>query len=196
MREELSSRRAAVARLKAVLVARGNDLDALRETGELDQLVADLDPSGGPAGGGGNTQPAALGQRVPLIKKAQAFLPQEFKDLGLPRGFADEYISCGDVSDPDAFAARIVGDSMSPAYGEGDVVVFSPLKPVRNGSDCFARLEPDHESTFKRVYFEAGSNGGELVRLQPLNDRYPARTVERERVAGLFAAARVIREIG
>jgi SOS-response transcriptional repressor LexA len=98
------------------------------------------------------------------------------------------------VTDPDAFAARVVGDSMAPVYVEGDIVIFSPARPVKDGADCFARLEPDHETTFKRVYFETGE--GERIRLQPLNSAYPPRIVERERVAGLYAAVSVMRAIG
>ena len=74
---------------------------------------------------------------------------------------------------------------MMPAYKEGDIVVFSPLADVVDGSDCFARLEPDHECTFKRVFFEDGES---RIRLEPLNRDYPTRTVDREAVAGLFRA--------
>ena len=62
--------------------------------------------------------------------------------------------------------------------------------------DCFARLEPDHETTFKRVYLERSEKGEELIRLQPLNAAYPARVVDREVVAGLYAAVSVMRKIG
>jgi len=84
---------------------------------------------------------------------------------------------------------------MLPDYREGDVVVFSPTRDVRSGNDCFARLEPDHETTFKRVFFE-GEAGEELIRLQPLNSAYPPRVLPRERVAGLYAAVTVMRRIG
>lgn len=128
---------------------------------------------------------------------------------------------------------------MLPDYREGDVVVFSPARAVASGSDCFVRLEPDHESTFKRVFFEEAIEGakegksegvgdrawgaserescvsgngakkrelegaergeaegeGVWVRLQPLNPRFAARVVERERVAGCYAAVCVIRRI-
>ena len=62
-------------------------------------------------------------------------------------------------------------------------MVFSPARTVTPGMDCFARLEPDHETTFKRVYFESGPEGEELIRLQPLNSAYPprVRTIFRRR---------------
>lgn len=129
--------------------------------------------------------------RVPLINKVAAGYPTGFTDLGYPAGVGDDvvlvpgYTGLHGANDPDAFAATVCGDSMLPDYRAGDVVVFSPLADVVDGSDCFARLEPDHESTFKRVFFD---HDGETIRLEPLNKGYPVRTVERAQVAGLFRA--------
>jgi SOS-response transcriptional repressor LexA len=153
----------------------------------LRRLVEQLSPGEGEA-----MVPVALGRSVPLINKVAAGYPTEFTDLSYPARVADEYVRCPDVTDADAFAARVVGDSMSPSYLEGDVVVFSPAKPVADGQDCFVRLEPDHQTTFKRVYFE---EGGMRIRLQPLNSAYPPRVVEREGVAGLYAAVAVIKRV-
>lgn len=132
---------------------------------------------------------------VPLINSVAAGYPREFTDLGYPARIADEYVRCPDLHDPDAFAARVVGDSMEPTYHEGDIVIFSPAKSLRDGQDCFARIEPDHETTFKRVYFEKDAKGRELIRLQPLNNKYAPRVLSRELVAGLYAAVSVMRSI-
>ena len=139
---------------------------------------------------------AVLPLEVPLINRVAAGYPREFTDLGYPARVAAEYVRCVDVGDADAFAARVVGDSMLPEYREGDIVVFSPAREVKSGMDCFARIEPDQESTFKRVYVERGSEGEELIRLQPLNPAYPARLLRREDVAGLYAAVSVTRVVG
>jgi phage repressor protein C with HTH and peptisase S24 domain/DNA-binding XRE family transcriptional regulator len=137
--------------------------------------------------------PLRLGGRpIPIINKVAAGYPHEFTDLDYPASVADEHLACPDVSDPDAFAARVVGDSMEPEYHEGDIVVFSPQAPTVAGGDCFVRLERDAETTFKRVYFE---DDGRSIRLQPLNSAYPPRTVDREDVAGLYAAVYVLRKI-
>jgi repressor LexA len=126
-----------------------------------------------------------LARRVPLINKVAAGGPAAFTDLGFPAGAADDYLQVPGLDDPDAFATRVTGDSMSPAYREGDIVIFSPLAEVADGCDCFVRLEPDHEVTFKRVYFHEVEG---QVRLQPLNPDHPPRLVPREQVAGLFRA--------
>ncbi len=185
-------------------------LDAAHKSGELRKLVEELSgdereqtkeeragvrvsgvrklPPPSPLGGGAGN--------VPLINSVAAGYPREFTDLGYPARVADDYVRVPGLDDPDAFACRVVGDSMQPEYREGDVVVFSPLKQIKSGSDCLARLEPDHETTFKRVYLERDKRGREMIRLQPLNPAYPARVLEREAVAGLFAAVSVTRVVG
>jgi len=137
--------------------------------------------------------PLPLRSRIPLINKVAAGYPAEFTDLDYPLNVADEYVECPDVTDPQAFAARVVGDSMAPDYREGEIVVFSPELATPSGADCFVRLERDNETTFKRVYFE---DDGARIRLQPINAKYPPRVVEREDVTGLWAAAYVMRRVG
>jgi phage repressor protein C with HTH and peptisase S24 domain len=63
---------------------------------------------------------------VPVINKVAAGYPADFTDMSYPRGVADDYVGCPDVQDKDAFAARVHGDSMTPKYREGDIVIFSP----------------------------------------------------------------------
>jgi len=134
--------------------------------------------------------------RVPLINKVAAGYPKDFTDLDYPAKVADEYVACADVNDPLAFAARVIGESMLPEYREGDIVIFSPAAKVTEGSDCFVRLEPDHESTFKRVFFEKKAKGRTQIRLQPLNPKYPSSTYSRERVAGLYKAVWRMQRLG
>jgi SOS-response transcriptional repressor LexA len=176
-----------IAQIRALVRDRG--LDGAFRSGELARLVER-------AGGGGVGEPVrvVLPVEVPLINKVSAGYPTEFTDLGYPARVADEYVRCPDLHDADAFAARVVGDSMEPEYREGDIVVFSPMRGVKSGDDCFVRLEPDQETTFKRVFFE-GEEGSERIRIQPLNPRYAARVVERERVAGLYRAVQLMRAV-
>lgn len=171
-------------------------LDRAYRSGELRRLIEAVNPSSGDVRGDDADVARVLPLQVPLINSVAAGYPTDFTDLGYPARVADEYVRCPDVQDPDAFAARVVGDSMLPEYREGDIVIFSPAREVRSGMDCFARLEPDHESTFKRVYIEADDQGREMIRLQPLNPAYPPRVVPREQVAGLYPAVAVTRMIG
>lgn len=171
-------------------------LDQLYRSGELSRRVNPLlgesakrkagSGAGGRRGAARREMGDAIGvlYRVPLINKVSAGYPRDFTDLDYPRAIADESVSVPDITDPDAFAARVVGDSMLPDYREGDIVVFSPAADVKDGNDCFVRLEPDHETTFKRVFFEPMDR----IRIQPLNAKYPPQVLEREQVAGLYRA--------
>ena len=127
----------------------------------------------------------SAGHLVPVINRVSAGYPVDFDDLGYPVGIAEEYIRCLDLHDPNAFAVRVVGDSMEPKFRAGDIVIFSPTMDVNSGDDCFIRFAMPHESTFKRVFFEADNK----VRLQPRNDKYAPRIVEGSRINGLYRAA-------
>ena len=152
------------------------DLDAAYMSGVLQELV---DKSVG------NVE-RVTANAVPVINRVSAGYPRDFSDLGYPPRVADDYVSCPDVNDRDAFAARVHGDSMVPKYHQGDIVIFSPAASPREGDDCFVRFA-DGNTTFKRVFFE--SDGGKSVlRLQPRNEKYRPQTVPSENVAGLYRA--------
>jgi transcriptional regulator with XRE-family HTH domain len=202
--EELVAKQRATRELLEMLGKPGppsKSLDELYRSGELRRLIERVAPEDVREEERTRAGLPVLHREIPLINKVAAGYPREFTDLGYPARVADEYVRAPGIDDPDAFAARVVGDSMLPEYREGDIVVFSALRPVKSGMDCFARLEPDHETTFKRVYFEKGQRDRgtegqseeEMIRLQPLNPAYAARVVRREEVAGLYAAVSVTR---
>jgi len=157
------------------------DLDALHRSGLLHHLARADDAE---------RARAVRLRAVPIINKVAAGYPREFTDLGYPVGIADDYVSVpAELADPNAFALRVVGDSMAPKYAEGDVVVFSPAAPVASGDDCFVRFAPESpaggdESTFKRVFFD----GPEQVRLQPINERHAPQVVRPADLACIFRA--------
>src|SRR5687767_12993274 len=124
---------------------------------------------------------------APVINRVSAGYPKDFTDLNYPRGVADEYVACPDLNDPEAFAARVHGDSMTPKYREGDIVIFSPAAVPKSGDDCFIRFA-DGETTFKRAFFENDEKGSAVIRLQPRNEKYRAQTVCAEKITGLYKA--------
>ena len=133
----------------------------------------------------------SAGRPVPIINKVSAGYPAEFNDLDYPVGIADDYVRCPDLHDSNAFAVRVVGDSMEPNFREGDIVVFSPAAEVHNGDDCFIRFTLPHETTFKRVFFELDNK----VRLQPRNEKYPPTIVDGKRINGLYRAVTKIEKL-
>ncbi len=144
---------------------------------DLDLLAEEL-------GTEGNVRGLSAGAVVPIINNVAAGYPQNFTDLDYPPSIAEEYIRCPDLDDEQAFAARVVGDSMEPNYHEGDIVVFSPNTPVREGNDCFVRFDADGGTAFKRFYQDDQST----IRLQPLNSAYPGQSYPREQITGLWPA--------
>jgi SOS-response transcriptional repressor LexA len=154
----------------------GRNLDALYRSGEL-QRTLDAQQAN-------VARLASVCYQVPLINKVAAGYPAEFTDLEYPARVADEYISVPDVSDPAAFAARVVDASMLPEYRQGDIIIFSPARAAADGDDCFIRLMPDHHTTFKRVFFD----DEQTVRLQPLNPAFASQQVTLDEVSGIYPA--------
>jgi len=133
------------------------------------------------------TTGATAGSPVPVINRVSAGYPRDFTDLSYPPRVADDYVSCPGVRDNDAFAARVHGDSMTPKYKEGDIVIFSPAAACKDGDDCFVRFADGH-TTFKRVFFETADGAKQVIRLQPRNEKYRPQVVPAEDVSGLYKA--------
>ena len=72
-------------------------------------------------------------QAVPLIGFAEAGSGGFFDDGGFPVGKGWDEIAFPAVNDEHAYALEISGDSMLPAYRDGDVIIVSPAAPVRRG---------------------------------------------------------------
>lgn len=175
----------ALATRRTVASTGGLDLDDAYLSGVLAELV-DYHR--------GNVEALGATRAVPVINKVQAGYPTDFTDLSYPRGVADDYVGCPDVADPDAFAARVHGDSMMPKYREGDIVIFSPAAAFKDGDDCFVRFD-DGQTTFKRVFVEpadphapTADPARQVLRLQPRNERYRPQVIPRDRVTGVYKA--------
>lgn len=89
-----------------------------------------------PVGGRGG---AASARRIPLIGFAQAGGDGYFDDAGFPVGGSWDEVSLPEVTDPNAYALEISGDSMEPVFRDGDLVIASPNAPVRRGDRVVVR---------------------------------------------------------
>lgn len=171
---------------------RGLVRDLLEKAGAIGEEGIDMDSLVHLQEDGRAARSISSGVLIPIINKVTAGYPQVFTDLDYPVSVADEYIRCPDVRDSQAFAARVVGDSMEPTYVAGDIVVFSPNTPATPGRDCFVRFDADEGTTFKRVY----QDDERTLRLQPLNDRYPPQVYHREHITGLWPAVFKVQRVG
>jgi repressor LexA len=152
------------------------------ETGVISEVVRGfLDDVGGKL-------EKAMGNAVPVVNRAVGGYPRDFSDLSYPARVAEQHVTCPDLSDEQAFAAHVQGESMTPKYREGDIVIFSPALAARSGDDCFVRFA-DGQTTFQRVFFESDEQSrAPMIRLQPRNERHRATILPCDRVAGLYRA--------
>lgn len=95
---------------------------------------------------------------IPVINKAPAGIPVDYQEFGIDSGVGYEYVPRSAQMDKHdiLFAVIVIGDSMSPAYREGDLVVFRPVTPFERlpeGSPVFVRFsaQRDHACTFKNI---------------------------------------------
>jgi phage repressor protein C with HTH and peptisase S24 domain len=72
-------------------------------------------------------------QSVPLLGLAQAGAGGFFTDGGFPAGKGWDEVGLPSVNDEHAYALEISGDSMKPAYRDGDIIVVSPGAQIRKG---------------------------------------------------------------
>lgn len=81
----------------------------------------------------GERSGVALARRLPTLGYSKAAGSGAFDDAGHPTGKGWVESDPPGVSDPDAFALRITGNALAPAYRAGDVVVVSPDAEIRRG---------------------------------------------------------------
>jgi phage repressor protein C with HTH and peptisase S24 domain len=82
-------------------------------------------------------------QAVPLIGLAEAGSGGYFDDGGFPVGKGWDEIAFPALRDEHAYALEISGDSMLPAYRDGDVIIVSPAAPVRRGDRVVVKTRDD-----------------------------------------------------
>lgn len=100
---------------------------------KVDTFVSLITDSGGKA---------AL-HSVPLIGFAEAGSGGYFDDGGFPVGKGWEETALPTVTDEHAYALEISGDSMKPAYRDGDIIIVSPAAPVRKGDRVVVKTKND-----------------------------------------------------
>jgi phage repressor protein C with HTH and peptisase S24 domain len=114
---------------------------------------------------------------VPLIGFAEAGTGGYFDDGGFPVGRGWDEIPFPAVKDDHAYALEIFGDSMLPAYRDGDVIVVSPAEPVRRGDRVVVKTKSG-EVMVKELKRETAKQ----MELKSFNPDHPERTLARSDV--------------
>jgi phage repressor protein C with HTH and peptisase S24 domain len=111
-------------------------------------------------------------QAVPLIGFAEAGSSGYFSDGGFPVGKGWDEIAFPAMTDEHAYALEISGDSMLPAYRDGDVIIVSPAAPVRRGDRVVVKVRAG-EVMIKELKRQTAKQ----VELKSLGTDHPERTL-------------------
>jgi phage repressor protein C with HTH and peptisase S24 domain len=111
-------------------------------------------------------------QSVPLLGFAQAGAGGYFDDGGSPTGKGWDEVALPSVNDEHAYALEIAGDSMKPAYRDGDVIVVSPGTPIRRGDRIVVKTKGGEV-----MVKELKRRTAKTLELQSLNPAHVDRTL-------------------
>jgi len=117
-------------------------------------------------------------QSVPLLAFAQAGSGGFFDDSGFPAGKGWDEAALPSASDEHAYALEISGDSMKPAYRDGDIIVVSPGTPIRRGDRVVVKTTGGEV-----MVKELKRRTTKALELQSLNPVHPDRTLDADDVA-------------
>jgi phage repressor protein C with HTH and peptisase S24 domain len=115
---------------------------------------------------------ARTAQSVPLLGFAQAGIASYFDDSGYPTGKGWDEVGLPSVNDEHAYALEISGDSMKPAYRDGDIIVVSPGTPIRRGDRVVVKAKGGEV-----MVRELKRRTAKTLELQPLNPNHVDHTL-------------------
>jgi len=109
---------------------------------------------------------------VPLLGFAEAGAGGYFDDGGFPAGEGWDEIAFPALGDEHAYALEVSGQSMEPAYRDGDVVIVSPAAPIRRGDRVVVKTRSG-EVMAKELRRQTGKS----IELKSLNTDHADRTL-------------------
>jgi phage repressor protein C with HTH and peptisase S24 domain len=109
---------------------------------------------------------------VPVLGLAQAGTGGHFDNSGFPTGKGWDEVALPSGGDEHAYALEISGDSMSPAYRDGDVIVISPGTPIRRGDRVVVKTRGGEV-----IVKELKRRTAKTLELQSLNPAHADRTL-------------------
>ncbi|WQG99123.1 helix-turn-helix transcriptional regulator [Rhodopseudomonas palustris] len=111
-------------------------------------------------------------QSVPLLGLAQAGAGGFFDDGGFPAGKGWDEIGLPSINDEHAYALEISGESMKPAYRDGDIIVVSPGTAIRRGDRVVVKTTGGEV-----MVKELKRRTTKILELASLNPSHPDRTL-------------------
>ena len=131
-----------------------------------------------------NVEPAVIlpGKRIPILSYVQAGNWREMCEQATTFDGNVEFVSASVDIGPCGFGLWLRGNSMTPFFNEGDLVIVDPDEQPRPGDYVVAK-NGSEEATFKK-YRPRGidESGQEVFELVPLNDDYPTMHSDRQHI--------------
>ncbi len=126
---------------------------------------------------------------IPVVAVTAAGRPlAAFDDY--PSGTGSDYIDCPrDVTDENAFALRISGDSMEPKIPDGSTIICAPNVMPREGKPVVAKL--DSGDVTCKVYQRRGDN----VILAPYNPQHDVQIFSVRELQWVYPVIKVILDV-
>jgi phage repressor protein C with HTH and peptisase S24 domain len=118
------------------------------------------------------TDDAVPARGVPLLGFAEAGAGGYFDDGGFPAGTGWEEIAFPAVNDDHVYALKISGQSMEPAYRNGDIIIVSPAAPVHRGDRVVVKTRAGEV-----MAKELKRTSPKAIELKSLNAEHPDRTL-------------------
>ncbi len=125
----------------------------------------------------------AASRRLPVVGHVKGgvdgFLEEMQYAVGHGEGFVEYW-----TRDPEAYALRVRGDSMSPRYRSGEFIVVTPSIEAQPGTDVVVKLR-DGRKLLKHLNWKRGDE----VQLISVNDGFPPTTVALDEIESVQRVA-------
>jgi phage repressor protein C with HTH and peptisase S24 domain len=105
----------------------------------------------------------ALGPRprgLPLLGLARAGAGGYFTDGGFPAGSGWDEVALPGSANDGSYALAVSGDSMLPAYRDGDIIVISPSAECRPGDRVVVRTARRSTPSMRREHWRPARSSG------------------------------------
>lgn len=136
----------------------------------LDKIATYYQVTVGYLVGSENVQPCEnTPHLIPIINFVQAGKMTDISDIP----YTDmETMPLYEGFNKNCFALKVVGDSMSPKFNEGDIIVIDPDKEPKTGDYVVASTSNNESATFKKYKKRYKEDGTPYIELNPLNPDY------------------------
>ena len=128
--------------------------------------------------------------RVPVVGMAKLGAQGYFDAIDYPVGQGDGFVLISS-SDPNAYALRVVGDSMEPRIRNGEYVLVEPNRPYYSGDEVLVQVADGTvtQSMIKVFMYERDG----YVRLLSVNDQHPPMTIDRVSILKIHPVGAILK---